>query len=144
MRHQQDDLLFGGASETRNINTLSTFFGTILNKTAANHTFDFTDEARTIFVELKTRRINHNQYPTAIIGKNKIDFCSNPDTRYYFVYQYNDGLYYIEYDKDLFATFDVESNYYRSPRRGCINHPQTIVHIPHTSLKRMELPQSCV
>jgi hypothetical protein len=32
----------------------------------------------------------------------------------------------------------VETNYYRSPRRGCITQPQTIVHIPHTSLKRIE------
>jgi len=144
MRHQQDDLLFGGASEKRNINILSTFFGTLLNKTPATHVFDFTDEAKTIFVELKTRRVNHDQYHTAIIGKNKVDFCNNPNTRYYFVYQYNDGLYYIEYNKELFDTFDVETNYYRSPRRGCLNHAQTIVHIPHTSLKPISMNQGFV
>ena len=135
MRTQRDDLLFGGASEQKNITILSTFFGTLLNKTKANAIFDFADEGNTIYVELKTRRVNHDQYHTAIIGKNKIDYCSNPNIRYYFVYQYNDGLYYIQYDKDLFETFDVETEYYRSRRADCPNRAQTIVHIPHTLLK---------
>jgi len=138
MRHQKEDLAYGGASEERHLATFSTFVGKGLQKTSTYHPMDYTDDGNTIFLELKTRRVNHDQYPTALIGKNKVDFCSDPTKTYYFCYCYNDGIYYIKYDPEVFKTFRVEEEYYRSPRAGCVNRPQTLVHIPHSRLSRLE------
>lgn len=135
MRHQKEDLQFGNESEQRNLEAFSTLVGASLQKTAHHyHPFDFTNDANTIFVELKSRRVESKKYPTALIGKNKIEFCSDLSKAYYFCFAYTDGLYYIQYDKKLFDTFRVEEQYYRSPRYGCINRPQTLVHIPSNLL----------
>jgi hypothetical protein len=134
MRHQKDDLQFGDESEQRHLNQFSTLVGASLTKTPPFHPMDYTNDGNTIFVELKTRRIRHDQYPTALIGKNKIDFCSDETKTYYFCFCYNDGLYYIKYDPEVFKTFRVEEEYTRTPRYGCVNRPQTLVHIPHSHL----------
>lgn len=137
MRHQKEDLQFGDASEKENLSVLSNFVAASLVKTPHFHPMDYTDEGNTIYVELKTRRVRHNQYPTALIGKNKIDFCSDETKNYYFCFCYSDGLYSIKYDPEVFATFRIEEDYYRSPRYGCINRAQTLVHIPHESLTKV-------
>jgi hypothetical protein len=88
-------------------------------------------------VELKTRRIRHNEYPTALIGKNKIDFCSDPTKSYYFVYSYKDGLFAIKYNKDLFDTFET-SAYKRGDRDDAPAIENVVVYIPHQHLHRIE------
>lgn len=142
MKHQKEDIVFGNESEVKNLAILSTFVGSQLNRTKMYSIFDYTDESNTIFVELKTRRINHDQYPTAIIGKNKVDYCSDPTKKYYFCFCYNDGLYTIQYDPKVFEEFEVESNFYRSPRYGCVNRPQTLVHIPTSHLRLLASSRS--
>lgn len=134
MRHQREDILFGGHSEVNNLNALETHFNTKLKHNGTFHCFDYSNEGQTIFIELKTRRVKHNQYPTALIGKNKVDFCKDPNIDYYFVFCYSDGLYYLKYDKALFDTFKVEDDYMRTYRLGCVNNPQRVVHIPHQHL----------
>lgn len=89
----------------------------------------------TIYAELKSRRIKHDEYDTAIIGLNKIEACTNPDVDYYFVYSYLDGIYYIKYDKTLFSTFVVDTSYQRSDRVGCSNRPSAVVYVPIKNLK---------
>ena len=138
MKHQREDLAFGAKSEIETLPILQTLAGSPLIKTAPFHPMDYTNEAMTVFVELKTRRIRHDQYPTALIGKNKIDFCFDPaTTTYYFCFSYNDGLYSIKYDPEVFKTFRVEDEYVRSPRYGCANIPQKVVHIPHEFLTKV-------
>jgi len=140
MRHQREDLQFGNDSEKKHLSVFSAFVNKILLKTDTYHPMDYTDESNSVYLELKTRRINHNQYPTALIGKNKIDFCSDATKSYYFCFCYNDGLYAIKYDPVLFGTFRVENDYYRSARYGCENRAQTLVHIPSERLTKIELP----
>lgn len=137
MRHQQEDILFGGHSEVSNLKTLETHFKTNLKHNGTFHCFDYSNDSKTIFVELKSRRIKHNQYPTAIIGKNKVDFCKDPNIDYYFVFCYSDGLFCLKYDRELFNTFKVESDYHRTFRLGCVNNAQTIVHIPYQHLTQI-------
>jgi hypothetical protein len=134
MRTQKDDLAFGAKSEEATLPILQNLVGSPLVKTNDFHPMDYTNEGMTIFVELKTRRVKHNQYPTALIGHNKVRFCFDPNVSYYFCFSYLDGLYYIKYDPALFATFRVEEDYLRSERIGCETRPQRIVHIPHTYL----------
>ena len=138
MRTQSEDIAFGRTSEERNCSVISAFVGDALTKTSTYHPMDYTNDGNTIFVELKTRRVRHDQYPTALIGKNKVDFCSDPAKTYYFFYCYADGLFYVKYDPELFKTFRVEEDYTRSERSGCSNPSQRCVHIPHTYLLRLE------
>ena len=58
-------------------------------------------------LELKTRRnINHNQYPTGIIGVNKInEFKKNGKDHNYVVWKYDDGLFYLKHDDATFSKF---------------------------------------
>lgn len=134
---KNDDLNFGLNSEKIHKTTLETFFGCGLKKTGTYDPMDYTDEAQTIFVEMKTRRINHNQYPTALIGKNKVDFCAKSDATCYFFYVYRDGMFYIKYDKELFDTFACE-DFERGWREGGIQPKQLFYYIPHQHLTPME------
>lgn len=98
---------------------------------------DYTNLGRTIYVELKTRRIKHDQYPTAIIGLNKLKWCQrDPTKEYYFVFCYTDGLYYIKYDDTVFNEFERNLEYYRGERDDCINTAQSIVYIPSDLLQK--------
>ena len=96
---------------------------------------DYTNETNTTYVELKTRRIRHDAYHTALIGANKIAFCSDPLKTYFFVFCYLDGIYYIKYDAAVFATFERSDNYYRGARPDCSNSVQSVVYIPINRLK---------
>ena len=89
-------------------------------------------------MELKSRRIAHDRYPTTIITRGKLNFCSDPTKRYYIAYYFSDGLYIIKYDKDLFETFNYDNNYQRTPRYGVSNNPQSIVYIPVDLLVKVD------
>jgi hypothetical protein len=127
------DLKLGLDSEMKNKTTLETFFGCGLKKTGKYDAMDWVDEANTVFIEMKTRRINHNAYPTALIGKNKVDFCEKSKATCYFVYVYLDGMFYIKYNKELFDTFEC-SDFQRGWREGGIPPTQLYYFIPYGHL----------
>jgi hypothetical protein len=127
---QKNDIVFGEKSETTLMNRIEGLVGQSLSRQGGFNIMDYTNASKTVYVELKTRRIHHNTYPTAIIGKNKIDFCSDPSKEYYFVFSYSDGVFYIKYDAKLFASFEVNSEFYRGERVDCVNRAQCIVLIP--------------
>lgn len=130
------DLAFGAQSENTTQKHLEVFFDRKLIHRGGFSSFDY-DDGSTLFVELKTRRIAHDKYPTAIIGGNKVDTArNNPERSYWFCYAYNDGLYGIKYDKDLFDTFE-RTEYARGEREDYHNRPQDCVFIPYTALTRL-------
>ena len=67
--------------------------------------FDFVNHDKTFFVELKKRRNTKDKYPTTMIPYSKIQKII-PGLRYAFAFQFTDGLYYIEYNEDLFQHFE--------------------------------------
>lgn len=134
---KSQDLTFGLTSEQKNKKTLEAFFGCGLSKTSNFAPMDFTNESKTIYLELKTRRIPHNLYPTALIGKNKVDFCKGSTAECYFVFVYTDGLFYIKYDAALFETFVCE-DFERGMREGGIQPKQLFYYIPHTALSPVD------
>ena len=131
---QKNDLAFGIKSETEIVPSLEKFFDTTLNHNGGYAVMDWSNPTKTIFVELKTRRIPHNRYDTALIGKNKVDFCNDENKEYYFCFNYTDGVFYIKYDKQLFSTFANNDNFVRGERTDCSNNPQSIVYIPSNLL----------
>lgn len=135
------DLEFGKNNEINSIDIISKFLNTKLNKTQNQFsTFDFTNQEKNIYVELKSRRIKHNQYPTALIGLNKIKSCNDPNIKYYIFYKYEDGLFYIEYEEKLFKTFSIDNDYQIRLRKDVnYNEISKVVKIPYSYLKKVEI-----
>jgi hypothetical protein len=137
LNSRADDVAMGENSENRNFLTLQRYLSTTLEHNGTYAVMDFSNPNKTVYVELKTRRIRHDQYPTALIGKNKIDFCSDPTKSYYFVYSYVDGLYAIKYSKALFDTFET-AVYKRNDRPDAPAVENIVVYIPHEHLAKIE------
>ena len=133
----KDDLAFGTKNEETVWKQIEGMTGCSLSRLGGYSPLDYTNEAKTVWVELKTRRIKHDAYPTALIGANKVEFCKTPNASYYFVFSYNDGLWYIKYDKELFDSFHLEDGFERSWRPDASNAPQRIVHIPVNHLSKI-------
>jgi hypothetical protein len=127
------DLKYGSANEQTKLTKLEEFFKTKLVHRGGYSTFDY-DDGATLFVELKSRRIPHNKYPTAIIGANKVETAEkNPTRRYWFCYAYEDGMYGIQYNKELFDTFE-HTDYTRGDRPDYHNNAQSCYFIPSNCL----------
>ena len=133
---RRDDLEFGFRSELDNLNKLQMFLGSTLERNGAYSVFDYSNPGKTIHVELKTRRINHDQYPTALIGANKVDWCTDPEKEYWFAYCYKDGIYVLQYNKTLFDSFE-RSQYLRGGRSDTNEQESEVVFIPHEHLRRV-------
>ena len=136
--NQAADLSYGISREVSLHNQIEELVGDTVERKGGMSVFDYNNKAKTVFVELKSRRIKHDAYNTALIGLNKIEACINPDVDYYFVYSYLDGIYYIKYDKSLFSTFEVDTSYQRSERGDCLNKPSAVMYVPIQKLKKFE------
>lgn len=140
---QRADIAFGTKSELDNMELLQKYLDTTLERKGGYSVFDFENPEKTIMVELKSRRIRHDLYDTALIGLNKIAFCDQmPDVTFHLVFCYTDGLYTIQYDKEVFDSLEVRKGYVRGLRNDTTNQPSDVVLIPTTLLKKIELPTS--
>lgn len=71
--------------------------------------YDFVNEFKNIFFELKGRNNTYNKYPTTMIGYNKVLECiKNKQNKYYFVFKFTDGLYYCRYSKKLIKQCEIK------------------------------------
>ena len=73
-----------------------------LNMTNEYDIFDYVNDDRSIYVELKGRNCLKSKYPTTMMGKNKIDEADLlllTQARIYFYFSFIDGLYKFEYTK---------------------------------------------
>jgi len=138
MATQRNDIQFGTASEIANLDLLQNFLETTLERKGGYAIFDYENPMRTVFVELKSRRIAHDKYPTAIIGENKVNACDDPNCQYWFAFCYTDGVYVLKYDKTLFDTFERNHSYFRGERSDCYNREQSVVYIPINCLTKLE------
>jgi hypothetical protein len=128
------DLSFGIKEEARLLSRLRSIFGNKLQRQYGYASMDYKCRDKPLYVELKTRRICHDKYPTALISAHKIDFCKNSNSECYFVYKYTDGIYYIKYDKELFASFKTEY-YGRNESPDMIVKDKLTTFIPVSYLK---------
>jgi len=136
---QKKDIAFGTQSEKANLDILQTFLDTQLERKGGYAVFDFENPQKTIFVELKSRRIKHDTYDTAIIGFNKIAFANHFDdgTQFWFAFCYTDGVFVIKYNKTQFNEYEVRDNYVRGARNDTTNQPQKVVMIPISDLTEL-------
>ena len=94
----EKDVNYGLLKEEEIKETIKEFFNLDdLIKLSKFHTMDFKSNNK--YFEIKSRRFNHNKYDTTMIGKNKIDYAlKNPDETFYFVFVFEDGIYYYKYN----------------------------------------------
>ncbi len=94
------DYKYGREKEAELFETIKNKFDNTLEPAKERFAlFDF--NSKDTSVELKSRRVNHNQYKDTMIGINKI-YCANkyPDKSFIFCFNFLDGLYYFKHSKD--------------------------------------------
>ena len=132
----KQDYSFGTQNEQTAKSKLDCFFNTKLLYRGGNSTFDY-DNRNNVFVELKSRRIRHDKYDTAIIGANKVEAAiNNPNNTYWFCYMYEDGLFGIKFDAEKFSKFERRM-YSRGDRADHHNRPQLCYFIPTSQLSSL-------
>ena len=94
---QANDLKFGNINEKDVLPRINRFFkDTAVAFEEMYSTQDYHSHQN--IYELKSRRIKHDTYKTAIIGVNKaILKPADKGKTLYFLFLYTDGLYYIQY-----------------------------------------------
>lgn len=136
---KNEDLAFGLNSEKIHKQRMETFFACELVKTGDYDKMDFTNEAKTIYIEMKTRRCSHTYYDTTMVGKNKVDFCATSNAECYFVFVFTDGIFYTKYTKTVFDGYETKP-FLVGKREGCRNVIAPYVYIPVGDLN--EIPSS--
>ncbi len=105
------DLQMGAEAENKMLPKLCDYFGEQMYKDPwINALIDFYNYDKTIYVEMKRRRINFGiQYQDIMIGKNKVDYFrainKQNDKKFYFVVSADNG--------DFIAEIDTECDYKR-------------------------------
>jgi len=136
---QAEDIAYGKRNEEETVDILEQYLETTLSHNGSYAVLDFTNPTKTIFVELKSRRIKSTDYDTALIGLNKISMMTEiNEMEYYIAYKYLDGVFTIKYDKELFDTYEVRDDYVRGARSDCKNKPDTVVFVPIKDLTKIE------
>jgi hypothetical protein len=109
---------FGDINETSFYNILKQNDIVNITQTDKYSPYDFKIKLKNkiIYIELKTRTINKEQYDTTILAKNKIDFFIDIPKRnkvFYAIFGYptetnNMEYYYIKYDANLFNSYEKQ------------------------------------
>ena len=121
MNSLKEDIKFGALIEKIAIDKLQKHFNeTITQYSDKFSKYDaFSDTAK---YEVKSRRNSFNTYPTTLITLKKVD---NVEGLLRFVFLFTDCMAYIEYNKELFDTFEKSPIIYR--RVG--GNPSAVMHI---------------
>jgi hypothetical protein len=136
------DKIFGLNNEIKHLSILSNYFKTTFKKYDSDYSLlDFYSPDKK-YLEMKSRRITHNQYPTSIFNVHKIDEFNNvininEDSKLYIVFIYLDGVYYIEYNKEIFNKFEMKK-FKRNDRAGIIDNLNFCYFIPTNLLIKID------
>ena len=109
MNKKEIDLSFGFKSESDIHEILEEYFGTLKNtKDIYGSHFEFDKVNDEYFIEIKTRRINHNQYDSLFFGKNKFVkgnelIEENPEVRIFYLWKCYDGIFGWEHDSSPYS-----------------------------------------
>ena len=106
MNKKINDLNFGFQSEADIHLILEEYFGALQsteNIPEYGKYFEFDKVNDNYFIEIKTRRINHNQYNSLFFGKNKFIkgnelLEENPNLRIFYLWKCYDGIYGWEHN----------------------------------------------
>jgi hypothetical protein len=135
IRSKASDQEFGKAQEVLIQKKLEEIVGCKLRQ-MGNGVLDYiNDDAKAyddakVIVEVKSRRINHNQYATALLGFNKIEKAKGyKDKEIWFFWNYNDRLTSLKFNEPLFDTYLVDL-YKRGFRVGGNDTEKPTIFVP--------------
>ena len=132
----KSDYAFGIAKEDEVITMLNKAFNTEFCKESQYSSIDFKSDA--LDAELKSSNNAHDANKNTMVPKSKIDFIKHQlnvkPKRFIFAFNFTDGLYYIEYNAELFDTFECK-NFVRNQRVDYMDKPQLYYFIPIDKLK---------
>jgi len=97
------DHTYGLLEQSKQLPVIQKFFNKDI-KEIENKLSPFDYECDTHVYELKTRTNTLNKYPTTMIGRNKIEAKKD----IILIFKYTDCLTYINYNKELFDTFEIK------------------------------------
>jgi hypothetical protein len=138
---KQMDIEFGKVSEKEMLPLLDKFFKDTHHKerlpSGEEDEFDrhdFWNATRDKKKELKTRRIKHDDYATAVVNFSKIK-NQDPKVAYTYIWKYTDGCYYLDYDPSLWCS---DKGFYTSMMKvwrdgRCETQP--VMNVPREYLK---------
>ena len=105
-----EDIKFGIDLEFEHYELLKNKFDKSLEKNSYKYAlFDYIGDK--CFIELKSRRNEHNKYKDTMIGCNKLLFARNCAKEVYFVFAFTDGLFYYKFSKEDYDTGVIRSAY---------------------------------
>ena len=128
-----EDIAYGTQFETSVINILSKYFQEEVEKVKYRYS-QYDAVSATAKYEIKSRRNRYRQYPTTIVA---VDKTENITDRLVFVFHFTDGLYYIEYDPDKFAKYNVMD--VEAVRTGGVRTSKPHFFIPIEELTRINI-----
>lgn len=84
--------------------------------------FDFYNHLLELYIEIKGRNIESKKYKTTFIPYKKVECLKkmlkkNENLTFYFIFKFTDTIKYIQYNADIFKTFNIKKTYLR--HRNC-------------------------
>ena len=117
MSYSDVDTAYGLEQENQFYEVLKNKFDNTLLKTNNKYElFDFIGD--NCFIELKSRRNEHDKYKDTMISCNKLLFARHCGKDCYFVFNFTDGLFYYKFDKMDYDTGVIRSAYGGRDDRG--------------------------
>lgn len=132
MVHWEASYKFGKANEETILPLIRAFFKRDIQQYPNQYDdFDFYDDV--CEYELKSRTNTYNKYPTTMITLNKTQKPTSK--RVILLFNFTDGLYYIEYNSRQFSTYQTR----RFSRLGASWDEKEHIFIPICDLKKVDL-----
>lgn len=132
MRTFAQDYTAGTRAEQRLLPVFNAYFQTTFSPTGKYDPVDYTSPTHDL--ELKTRTNKYKQYPTTMLPYSKIRHAETSPRTTIFAFNFTDGLYYIEYDHNLFETFTT-NEFQRDDRPDHRDRNQEYIYIPIKHLR---------
>lgn len=131
MASYKNDYETGKKNEDIVLTKINSFFNDNIIKSSERYTrYDYKGDK--YYYELKTRNNNFNTYSTTMIPYNKI----MTNKKQIFLFDFKDGLYYIEYIPDVFIDFELK-HFVRNQRIDYNDKMSMYYFIPIEKLKKI-------
>ena len=126
-RSFKEDYEYGINKQNENLEKIRDFFKDDIRQIEDRYSkSDF--KGNNYYYEMKSRKIRHDLYPTFMFSTDKIR------EKLIMIYCYIDGLFYIEYNEELFNKFRKEK-FRRNDRTDKIDYDKEIIYVPIEYLK---------
>lgn len=128
----QNDYKFGLNNENKILPLINKYFKEDIIKSVSSFSLnDF--QSHTTLYELKSRTNAYNKYNDTLLGFNKI---IDGVKKQVFLFNFTDGLYFIEYNETLFNTF-TKKPFVRNARADFDDKPKQYIFIPIKNLTKI-------